>query len=166
MFWNNLSHVNLHPWKWFEGARKVVLQTWIFSGCRTTFLPPSISLLRVQIRRLTFFLMIVKGQIKPKADWHAVEAPKKQTNKQTNELICFVCFFAFLCKQNKFVRFLGESTKSSSCFWFYLTFIYPISLVNGDKIPSGHEIKPTLVTFFYLQYSLQECMNIKHLCTQ
>ena len=47
---------------------------------------------------------VTKGQIKPKADWHAIDSPKKQTNK-----IHFVCFFAFLSKQNKFVRlFFGR----------------------------------------------------------
>ena len=45
-----------------------------------------------------------KGQIKPKADWLAVDSPKKGTNK-----FVLFAFFAFHCKQNKFVcLFLGR----------------------------------------------------------
>jgi hypothetical protein len=50
---------------------------------------------------------ITKGQIKPKADWCAIGSPKK-----TNEQICFVCFFAFYGKQNKFVRSFCQSAFS------------------------------------------------------
>ena len=40
-----------------------------------------------------------------------------------NKRICFVCFFAFHSKQNKFVRsFFGRIYGASICFWFYLTF--------------------------------------------
>ena len=46
-----------------------------------------------------------KGQIKPKAYLRAVDS----TKKRTNERICFVYFFAFHCKQNKFVHlFFGR----------------------------------------------------------
>ena len=51
---------------------------------------------------IAFRALGIKGQIKPKADWRAIDSPKKQTNKQ----ICFVCFFAFHNKQNKL--FLGR----------------------------------------------------------
>ena len=59
-----------------------------------------------------------KGQVKPKADWHAVDSPKKGTKEFV--LLDFLLFTAN--KTNSFVRFLGESTKSLNCFLFYLTF--------------------------------------------
>ena len=65
----------------------------------------------------TFCSFAIKGQIKPKADLPDEDSPKK------NERICFVCFFAFHSKQNKFVHsFLGESMERPNCFKFYLTF--------------------------------------------
>ena len=68
--------------------------------------------------QLLFWKYPSEGQIKPKADWRAIDSPKKRTNK-------FV-FFAFLLstanKTNSFVRFLGESTTCHICFQFYLTF--------------------------------------------
>jgi hypothetical protein len=51
-----------------------------------------------------------KGQIKPKADWHAADSPKKRTIK-------FV-FVAFLLFTGKETNFYGAQI----CFWFYLTF--------------------------------------------
>ena len=60
-----------------------------------------------------------KGQIKPKADWHAVDSPKKRAN----EFVLFAFLLFTANKTNPFVRFLGESTLRQSCFWFYLTFI-------------------------------------------
>ena len=59
-----------------------------------------------------------KGQIKPKADWRAVDSPKKRTN----EFVLFAFLLFTANKTNLFVRFLGESTARQSCFWFYLTF--------------------------------------------
>ena len=54
--------------------------------------------------------MLLKGQIKPKADWPAVDSHKNRTNK-------FVLFAVKSKKANKkksFVRFWGESTVSQS----------------------------------------------------
>ena len=63
----------------------------------------------------------VKGQIKPKADWCAVDSPIKRTND---------FFFAFLLftaiKTNSFVRFLGESTAHKSAFGS----IWPLSVMK------------------------------------
>ena len=48
---------------------------------------------------------VANGQIKPKADWRAVDSPKKQTNK-----FVFFAFSLFTAnKTNSFLRFLGES---------------------------------------------------------
>ena len=45
-----------------------------------------------------------KGQIKPKADWDAVDSPKKQKDK-----FFFLCFFTLHDKQIKFIRsFFGR----------------------------------------------------------
>ena len=57
-----------------------------------------------------------KGQIKPYADLHAVDSPKKRTNK-------FVLFFKVKSKKAKsknhsFIRFLGESRARQSAFGF------------------------------------------------
>ena len=57
---------------------------------------------------------LTKGQVKPKADWLAVDSPKKQTDKFV--LFTFLLFTAK--KPNSFVRFLGESTASQSAFGF------------------------------------------------
>ena len=55
-----------------------------------------------------------KGQIKPKADWRAVDSPKKRTNE-----FDFFDFLLFTAKKpNSFVRFLGESTARQSAFGF------------------------------------------------
>ena len=57
----------------------------------------------------------LKGQIKPKADFRAVNSPKKRTNE-------FACFFAVKSKiaekTNSSVSFLGESTacQAAHCF--------------------------------------------------
>ena len=58
--------------------------------------------------------MLLKGQIKPKADWPAVDSHKNRTNK-------FVLFAVKSKKANKtnlFVRFLGESRARKSAFGF------------------------------------------------
>ena len=48
--------------------------------------------------KLLYFGKIPKGQIKPKADWRAVDSPKNQTNE-----------FVFHSKQNKFIHsFFGR----------------------------------------------------------
>ena len=61
---------------------------------------------------------IAKGQLISKADWRAMDSPKK-----TNGQICFVCFFTLHGKQIKFVlSFLGEPTAHQSAFRSLLTF--------------------------------------------
>ena len=56
-----------------------------------------------------------KGQIKPKADWHAVDSPKKWKNE-------FV-LFTVKSKQTKFLSsFFGRIYSTPICFRFYLTF--------------------------------------------
>ena len=47
---------------------------------------------------------ITKGQIKPKADWRAVDSPKKQTN----EFVLFAFLLFMANKTNFFVRFFGR----------------------------------------------------------
>ena len=60
-----------------------------------------------------------KGQIKPKADWRAIDSPKKMNER--------ICFFAINLKYfrtvkhkktNSFVRFLEESMARQSAFGF------------------------------------------------
>ena len=61
-----------------------------------------------------FVINFIKGQIKPKADWRAVDSPKKQTNK-----FVFVTLKSKKVKKNKFIcSFLGESTAHQSAYGF------------------------------------------------
>ena len=55
-----------------------------------------------------------KGKIKPKADWRAVDSPKKQIN----EFVLFAFLLFTTNKTNSFVRFLGEYTAHQSPFGF------------------------------------------------
>ena len=70
----------------------------------------------------------------PKADWGTVDSPKKM-NKQ----ICFVCFFAFHDKQNKF--FWENLWRAQTAFGF----IWPLSILAIGK--ANDSILP--LTCFY-----------------
>jgi len=59
-----------------------------------------------------------KGQLISKADWHAIDFPKKWTDDYI--LFAFLLFTAN--KSNSSVCFLGESMVHQSAFRFYLTF--------------------------------------------
>ena len=72
------------------------------------------------------YLVPTKGQINSKADWSAVDSPKKRTN----EFVLFAFLLFTANKTNSFVRFWGESTAHPNCFWFHLTF----KLLTCDQI--------------------------------
>ena len=59
-----------------------------------------------------------KGQLISKADWRAIDSPKKRTD----EFVLFAFLLFTANKSNSSVRFLGESTARQSAFQFYLTF--------------------------------------------
>ena len=59
-------------------------------------------------------LLTAKGQIKPKADWRAIDSPKKRTN----EFVLFAVKSKKANKTNSFLHFLGESTARQSAFGF------------------------------------------------
>ena len=59
-----------------------------------------------------------KGQLILKADWCAIDSPKKRTD----ELVLFAFLLFMANKSNSPVRFLGESTARQSAFRFFLTF--------------------------------------------
>jgi hypothetical protein len=59
-----------------------------------------------------------KGQLILKADWRAIESPKKRTD----EFILFAFLLFTASKSNSFICFLGESTACQSAFRFYLSF--------------------------------------------
>ena len=61
---------------------------------------------------------LTKGQLTSKADWRAIDSPKK--GKDEFVLFAFLLFTAN--KSYSSVRFLGESTAHQSAFRFYLTF--------------------------------------------
>ena len=63
-----------------------------------------------------------KGQIKPKADWRAVDSPKKRRN----EFILFPFLLFTANKTNLFDRFMGESTACQSAFGF----IWPLAILQ------------------------------------
>ena len=71
-------------------------------------------------------IALIKGQIKQKADWRALDSSKKQTNEF--DLFAFLLFTAN--KTNSSVHFMGESTARPNCFRFYLTFSYLACTVN------------------------------------
>ena len=54
-----------------------------------------------------------KGQIKPEADWCAVDSPKKM-----KEQFFFAVKSKKAKKKNLFIRFLGESTTHQSAYGF------------------------------------------------
>ena len=61
---------------------------------------------------------MLKGQLISKADWRAIDSPKKWTD----EFVLFA-FLLFTAKEsNLAVCFLGESTARQSAFRFHLTF--------------------------------------------
>ena len=66
-------------------------------------------------------MVSAKGNIKSRADWCAVNSPKKITEK--------IVLFAFLLftanKSNSSMRFFGESSVRQSAFQNYRTFKYP-----------------------------------------
>ena len=61
---------------------------------------------------------LTKGQLILKADWRAIDSPKKRTD----EFVLFAFLLFTANKSNSSVRFLGESTARQSAFQFYLTF--------------------------------------------
>ena len=62
--------------------------------------------------------MRTKGQLISKADWRAIDSPKKQTD----EFILFAFLLFTANKSNLSVHFLGESKASQFAYRFYLTF--------------------------------------------
>ena len=60
-------------------------------------------------------MYVTKGQIKPKADWRAVDSPKKQTNE-----------YGFFCHEKK-ILFFGTIYGAPICLRFYLTFRHGLS---------------------------------------
>ena len=71
--------------------------------------------------------MNTKGQLISKADWRAIDSPKKRTD----EFVLFAFLLFTANKSNSSVRFLGESTARQSAFRFYLTF--STTLDSGSK---------------------------------
>ena len=68
-----------------------------------------------------------KGQLISKADWRAIDSPKKRD---------FFFFLFYYLRQTNQIRpfvFLGESTAPQSAFWFYLTFSYQDCVTQGSK---------------------------------
>ena len=57
-------------------------------------------------------LQLSKGQLLSKADWHAIDSPKKRTNEFV--LLAFLLFTAN--KSNSSLHFLRESTAGQSAF--------------------------------------------------
>ena len=61
---------------------------------------------------------IYKGQLISKADWRAIDSPKKWTD----EFVLFAFSLFTANKSNSSVRFLGKFTARQSAFWNQLTF--------------------------------------------
>ena len=54
----------------------------------------------------------IRGQLISKADWHAIDSPKKRTD----EFVLFAFLLFTANKSNSSVRFLGESMAHQSAF--------------------------------------------------
>jgi hypothetical protein len=96
---------------------------------------------------------VAKIQLISKADWRAIDSPKKRTDKFF--LFAFLLFTAN--KSNSCVRFLGESTARQSAFWFYLTFSNNTNLKILPKItlaPHGNRWKCVFLRFTRLGLTL------------
>ena len=61
---------------------------------------------------------LTKGQLTSKADWRAIDYPKKGMD----EFVMFAFLLFTANKSNSSVHFLGKSTARQSAFRFYLTF--------------------------------------------
>ena len=68
--------------------------------------------------KYAWFLAFTKVQLISKADWRAIDSPKKKTD----EFVLFAFLLFTANKSNSSVPFLGESTARQTAFWFYLTF--------------------------------------------
>ena len=79
----------------------------------------------------SFFRSGTKGQFISKADWRAIDSPKKRN-----------VLFAFSS-----VRFLGESTARQSAFRFYLTFSRYCSFFTKQNM-------------YVHKYSKRKCINV------
>ena len=84
-----------------------------------------------------------KGQLISKADWRAIDSPKKRTYK----FVLFAFLLIMANKSNSSVRFLGESTSRQSTFRFYLTFSSYI-LKRPQKFDEIFNLSVALVCFF------------------
>ena len=74
-------------------------------------------------------LNVLKVRNNQKADWQAIDSPKKRTDEFV--LIAFLLFTGN--KSNSSVYFFGEATARQSGFWFYLTFGKFAVSSNGPK---------------------------------
>ena len=63
-----------------------------------------------------------KGQLISKADWLAIDSPKKRTD----ELVLFAFLLFMANKSNSSIHFLGESAARQSAFQFHLTFTFKL----------------------------------------
>ena len=65
-----------------------------------------------RVSEIMFWTYFAKGQLISKADWHAIDSPKKRTD----EFVLFAFLLFTANKSNSSVRFLGESTARQSAF--------------------------------------------------
>ena len=71
-----------------------------------------------EMEECTLVYLCTKGQLISKADWRAIDSPKKGTD----EFVVFAFLLFTVNKSNSSIHFLGESTAGQSAFWFYLSF--------------------------------------------
>ena len=76
------------------------------------------------------FYIQTKGQLISKADWRAIDSPKKRRD----EFVLFAFLLFTANKSNSSIRFLGESTARQSAFWFYLTFNHLENQLGGVNL--------------------------------
>ena len=70
-----------------------------------------------------------KGQLISKADWRAIDSPKKRTD----EFVLFAFLLFMANKSNSSVHFLGESRPTNLLFGFILPLLYARPF-DGEKL--------------------------------
>ena len=119
--------------KFFKKCLAKDLAFWMWNQCKEAkgkralllnWKSISVSISAILVLFIVFFSKVgilysdSKGQLISKADWRAIDSPKKRTD----EFVLFAFLLFTTNKSNSSVRFFGESTARQSAFRFYLTF--------------------------------------------
>ena len=129
-----MCKLNSSSW-WAKNVLCAVLARFVCTVVQTAHIHSKIQISRIQMLcqlalfcfpfcfwRFSYISWLLAMYTLDKADWYAVESPKKWASNQTNEFILFPFLLFMANKTNSFVQFLEESMAHPNCFLFYLTF--------------------------------------------